>query len=434
MKESILFQIILLFTFLFIVFHYETLRVNFIVFLTLKRGIISQNCFWWKINDMFQDTTGAEIYQSLKKQGRFVKLPLFGTNFYLLTELNDIQELLELSPDPFGPGIFKKQFFDSFMPQNVGISTNPDWKYKRELNDKVLQTNMQHKYSDTFFSSINETFQTYRPRNFTQFIEVTRKITSKLLFGTYEYNDIVYKVFKQADSFMSAVFNVNTVNKDDLEAYNTYLRYELENPKPNTLLFIANKHHSKLPIDTVVQQIPHWIFPIAGLFAVHLPRLLVILANHPEHLDYVKQSIKEKTYFHSDSYVRKCILELFRLNNAVNSTFRGLTGPFQFQNSETVFTKDTQFVFFNNSVLRDLFELPNEFHPMRWTTEMETSFRALMFNQGNQNCPGKELTISLLTMGLVSYLEMNDFRIHTNIQLNQSFIPYILNPCTIEFV
>jgi cytochrome P450 len=175
------------------------------------------------------------------------------------------------------------------------------------------------------------------------------------------------------------------------------------------------------------------VFPIAGLFSVHLPRLMVVLSNHPDELLKVKNEINQKNYLTRNNYIRKCILELFRLNNAVNSTFRGLTDRFTFKNSSQTFEKGTQFVFFNNPVLRDLFESPNEFVPSRWNMELENSYTALTFNQGNQKCPGKELVISLLTQALVIYLEMNDFSIQTNIKLDKKFIPYILNPCTIIF-
>jgi hypothetical protein len=319
------------------------------------------------------------------------------------------------------------------MKRNVGISVNPDWKYKRDYNDKVLETNHYHSMNPVFNTYIRESFQQSNPKNFSEFTEFTRRLTSQIIFGTYDYNPIVYTIFKQADSFLSARFNVNTVNQSDLEDYRKYLRYELENPKPNTLLFLGHKYHRMLPIDDVIDQIPHWIFPIAGLFSVHLPRLLVMLANHPIELDRVIVEVKETSVQGQESYVRKCILELFRLINAVNSTFRGLTETFRFENSELEFSPGTQFVFFNNPVLRDLFERPNEYIPSRWNPDLEKSIRALMFNQGNQNCPGKELVISLLTLGLVNYLERNDYKIKTNRKLNPEFIPYILNPCTVEF-
>ncbi len=425
---------VLIFALLFLLLNWNMIRVNMVVFLTLKRGIISQNCFWWKVNDLFQDTTGAQIYRVLEAEGRFVKLNIIGEKIYLLTDIRDITELLELSPNPFGPGILKKNFFESFMPRNVGISTDPEWKYRRDFNDKVLQTDKYHNMNSVFNGYIKEVLETHRPHNFDEFTEMARVLTSKILFGTDRYNDIVYKVFKQADSLLSARFGIHMVNKEDENTYRAYLREQLEHPKPNTLLSIAHSYHHSLPMEDVIDQIPHWIFPIAGLFSVHLPRLLVLLANHQESWNQVVQEMKQGNLLHSkESYTRKCILELFRLNNAVNSTFRGLTQPHQFEDSEHVFDADTQFVFFNNPVLRDLFEQPNEFVPLRWNKELEESHRALMFNQGNQRCPGKELVISLLTMGLVHYVEMKRFSIRTNIQIDPTFVPYIINPCTITF-
>jgi cytochrome P450 len=138
-------------------------------------------------------------------------------------------------------------------------------------------------------------------------------------------------------------------------------------------------------------------------------------------------------YLDRDNYIRKCILELFRLNNAVNSTFRGITEPFQYNNSNQIFETGTEFVFFNNPVLRDLFEYPNQFIPNRWNLELENSYFALMFNQGNQKCPGKELVISLLTMGLITFLKLTNYSFTTNTKINPLFIPYLINPCTITF-
>lgn len=419
---------------LIIVLHnLDDIKVNAIVFMTLKRGIISQNCFWWRVNDFFQDSTGYDIYQRLKQRERFVKLNVLGREIYLLTKLEDITELLDLSPNPFGPGVLKKNFFSSFMKRNVGISDGEQWIDRREYNDKVLETDKPHHMTAIFSEYINEIFHNERPKNFSEFSESTRKITSKIIFGTYDYNEVVYKVFKQADSIVSLTFDINVVDKTDLSLYENYLRSQLQNPQQNTLLYLGHKYHKMLPEQVVIEQIPHWIFPIAGLFSVHLPRLLVLLLNHKDDFEIVKREIINKTYLVKENYIRKCILELFRLNNAVNSTFRGLLEPYQFSNSDKVFDKNTEFVFFNNPLLRDLFDRQNEFVPSRWNEELENEYRALMFNQGNQRCPGKELTISLLQSGCVSYLELCNFKLQTNIDLDKNNIPSLINPCTIQF-
>lgn len=425
--------ITILTTLILILHNLDNIKVNAIVFMTLKRGIISQNCFWWRVNDFFHDSTGYEIYQRLKHRERFVKLNIVGKEIYLLTKINDIKELLDLSPNPFGAGILKKNFFSSFMKRNVGISDGQQWIDRREYNDKVLETDKPHHMNDTFSEYINEIFYKETPKNFSEFSESTKKITSKIIFGTYDYNDIVYNVFKQADSIISSTFNINVIDKTDLSLYEKYLRIQLHNPQKNTLLFLGHKYHKMLPEQDVIEQIPHWIFPIAGLFSVHLPRLLVLLLNHKEEFDIVKREIINKTYLVKDNYIRKCILELFRLNNAVNSTFRGLIEPYQFTTSDKVFEKHTEFVFFNNPLLRDLFEHPNQFIPSRWNEELENDYRALMFNQSNQRCPGKELVISLLQSGCICYLELCNFNLQTNIELDKSIIPYLINPCSIQF-
>jgi hypothetical protein len=426
---TLIFFIVVLFIILVL---WDTILLNLLIILTLKRGILSQNCFWWKVSDLNSDLTGTQLYQKFKTNGRFVKINILGRNIYLLTDLNDIKQLLDLSPNPFGPGVVKKNFFDTFMPKNVGISTDPEWKYRRNYNDHVLQTDKNHYLNPAFDEYIKEAFLNIQPKNFEQFTELTKQLTSKIIFGTYQYNPIIYTVFKEADSIFSALFNINTVNSEDLEQYRTYLKYELENPKENTLISTANKYHKLLPTDGIIDQIPHWIFPIAGLFSVHLPRLLVILANHPNILEHVITEIKNNNLTNYN-YTRKCILEMFRLNNPVNSTFRTLFEPFTFNNSDKIFEKGDQLVFFNNPLMRDLFDYPNQFIPSRWNTQLENSYRALMFNQGNQRCPGKELSISLLTMAIKNYLEINNYTINTPIKIDNNFIPYLINPCTITF-
>jgi cytochrome P450 len=431
MRKQILI-LITLFILCFILFKND-LIINSIVFLTLKRGIVSTNCFWWKINNYFPDVTGYYVYQRIKNKNRFVKINIAGKTFYLITNLNDIKELLQLSPNPFGPGLLKKNFFDSFMPKNVGISINPDWKYRREYNDKVLQTDKFHELNVIFYEHIFEAYSTMKYKKFDDILQLTRKLTSKIIFGTYDYNKSIYKVFNQTNSLILALFKVNPVNKKDLDNFHNYCLLELENPKPNTLLSLAKKYHKIIPIEQILDQIPHWIFPIAGLFSVQLPRLLVILESHPNELRIVIDEIKLKSHFNKNSFVRKCILELFRCNNPVNSTFRSLLSPFKFENSDITFEKDSQFVFFNNPLLRDLFEFPNNFVPNRWNEELENSIRALMFNQGPQRCPGKELTISLMIIALEVFLKLNNYEIKSNTKIDPNFIPFMINPCNIEF-
>jgi cytochrome P450 len=424
---------LIILVFIVLVTQWEDIWLNAVVVLTLQRGVISQNCFWWSVNDLFNDSTGTELFKQIKDRGRFVPLNILGKQIYLITQIRDITQLFQESPNPFGPGTLKKNFFNGFIPKNVGISVNPEWKQRRDYNDVVLEPKKTHSMALTFNEYIKESFEKQNPKSFEEFTELTRKLTSKIIFGTYDYNETIYRVFKQADSIVSIRFDTQPVDPNDLKEYREYMKQQAEHPTPNTLMFMGQKHHTNIPMDDILDQIPHWVFPIAGLFNVHLPRLLVVLSNHPDHLKIVSTEIEEETHLDLESHCRKCILELFRLNNPVNSTFRRLTEPFQFKDSDETFDTGTEFVFFNNPVLRDTFDKPNQFVPSRWTKKLEDSEHAVMFNHGNQQCPGKELVVTLLTLGLANYLRVNKYQVTTNIKIDTSFIPYILNPCTIRF-
>ncbi|NIR11881.1 MAG: cytochrome P450, partial [Candidatus Aminicenantes bacterium] len=101
--------------------------------------------------------------------------------------------------------------------------------------------------------------------------------------------------------------------------------------------------------------------------------------------------------------LRAVILETLRLNNPVVTTFRTLDSDYTFSHSGRSFSKGDQFLILNNPVLRDptFFYEPNRFIPERWVPSLEGSYYAIMFNQGPQKCPGKDLAIFILGSSLV---------------------------------
>ena len=74
----------------------------------------------------------------------------------------------------------------------------------------------------------------------------------------------------------------------------------------------------------ILHQVPHFIFPIVGLFAVVVPRLLTILCNNNECMKKVVDEINkliDSTIeingrdIYSLNYLRNCIMETLRLNH-----------------------------------------------------------------------------------------------------------------------
>lgn len=434
---------------LLLVLYYNrhTIGVNRVVFLTIKRGIISNNCFWWSIADLFGDHSGVERYNTLIEyhypDNRFIPTNIFGTRVYIVTQLTDIKKMLNASPYTFGVGRLKLDFFKSFMRYNVGVSEGCPWKKRRELNEYVLNSDKPHRYEDLFKKSINELINELGPpRNFDQFSYFGKRLAMRIVFNIDEIYDPIFDMLSEANSVNSIIFGSTSIDKETEEKYFQYLENSIKNPKEGSLIYLAREFLESVDkgnkeVYKLNHQIPHWIFPIAGAPAVACPRLLILLFNHHPVLKKVLKEISTKPA-NRYTYLRKCILELFRLNNPVNSTFRTLLKDFDFGDSEAgnyLFKKGEQFLVLNNPVMREpeKFKDPNRFIPERWTPELEESYWAIMFNQGPQKCPGKELVIFIIERFVTRYLQDIDVnKINFYPKLDTSNIIQMINHCKIK--
>ena len=67
----------------------------------------------------------------------------------------------------------------------------------------------------------------------------------------------------------------------------------------------------------------------------------------------------------------------------------------------------------------------------------ERILHALMFNQGPQECPGKELAIFIIQSVIVNYLHLTGVLTGntqlSSIDIDTDYIPQMINPCSITF-
>ena len=161
---------------------------------------------------------------------------------------------------------------------------------------------------------------------------------------------------------------------------------------------VKNKNLSR---EELKDQIPHLIFPIFSSFINTVPRLLLLLSNHNKIFKNLILNLKNK----DSNYLRKNILEVLRLNNPVNTTFTTVNQDTLFGNYKN--SKGEQILILNNSILRNpnIFSILNEFIPVRWNSELEHSYDTISFNQGPQICPGKELTIFMISSFIKNLLK-----------------------------
>jgi hypothetical protein len=394
--------------------YYDTIHVNLIVSLTVMRGILTPNKLWYSISDLYDDPLGIKLFNKLKyKNNKYENINIYGEDVKIILDINLIKNILDNSPNIYGVGKLKYNFFKSFMKYNVGVSSLPKWKKRRKLNEYVLNTNKHHQHISLFDFHIKSELQKNIPLTHNEFIKFNKLLTMKIIFGVNEIYEPIFEIFDKANSIKSILMENINIDKDIYNKYEKYIYKHIKNPNKNSLIYLASEYTSNH--EEIFHQIPHWIFPINGLISVHSIRLLALLYNHPDQLDKIND----------DGHIRKCILELFRLNNPVNSTFRTVI------HKTDEFREGEQLLILNNPILRteDIFYKPHEYHPERWNYKLEQSYYALMFNQGKQKCPGKELAIDIITIFIKYYLQLiNNYK---STKMNVNYIS-LINPFDIS--
>lgn len=437
MENTLIFVLFILII-LIVLFNNEDFKINIMTRLVFLRGLVAPNCFWYKISDMFfSDGSGINIYNNLKrKYGDFAKVNVFNTDFYLVTNVNYIKLILDNSPDVFNVGSLKKKLFAVFMSKNVGISSGCPWKNRRKINDYALDNNKVHRYGSIYNEFMNDlTQKKYKKLDFDKFRDMGKKTMAKVIFNTQitNINEDVLNLFSEANK-ISALYNELNIDNKIYNNYKNTIYYYLNNPNKHSLISLClNISQNK---EEVFHQIPHFIFPIVGLFITTIPRLLCLLCNHLHVFQNLILEINNNSLFNLE-YMRKCVLETLRLNNPVISMFRTLEQDISFD-SKNKFKKGTQFLILTNPILRenDFFVKPNEFIPERWTYNMEESYYSISFSQGPQKCPGKEIAIFLVSCFTYNFIKNNKLNITNfkcNKKLNKKNILQVINPCDLVF-
>ena len=426
--------------------NYDQIKIWFLNRIILERGILAPSCPWYKLSSIFlKDGAGVNLYNDYKeKHGDFAPSKMFNEDIYVVTNVNYIKQILDNSPDTFSVGKLKQQFFQSFMKKNVGVSSGCPWKRRREMNEQALLTDQLHIYSDKYNNDIHR-FMEKRWKNkcrlkYKDFVNIGRYMTAKIVFNTTKMNKDVFNLFSEANT-TDAFYPGFKLDPFVLLNYNQFLEKHINNPNIHSLIQLCLSMSSDP--EEVKHQIPHFIFPLVGLYITTIPRILTLLFNDKNALQKVMREITSIQTFSTDqllsnkiyelSFLRKCILETLRLMNPLITTFRTLTKDYSFDENYH-FQKGTQFLILNNPVLREkeFFENPNAFIPDRWTKDMEHSYYAISFNQGPQRCPAKELVIFLAQSFIYHFVSFNNVENVEVETIDLTNVPQIMNPCEIK--
>jgi len=464
MSPSIYFAIVILFL---LIYRYRNyLRIQLFTSLVVLRGTISASKFFWGVSELLlgSDLNGIQLYRQLDQSHPTYLTRMFGTPLYIVFDQDYQKVILDESPQTFGVGSLKQSFFKTFMPKNVGISEDDAWIRRRELNEEVLATGCPHPFINNFHTRIKKALLSRRQagktlNNFNDFSEIALDITFKIVFNDDKPIPEVVRIFDQANDIKSFYHRLDIKSVKEYQIYRKYLLKSMDSPQPGSLVDLAMKLNRNLSKKEIYDQIPHWIFPINGTFTHHILRILLYIAQTERVSEKIIEEIMSLNnpdnaaeIFHME-YLRAVVLEAFRINNVVSTTFRTLRKDnFQFPNQKdkcdyTQYKKGDEFVILNNPILRspECFQDPDYFMPERWlpvtdkkvcggySNKLENNICALMFNQGPQECPGKDIILFLLQSFIVNYYLIYGFPKKSEPKLSPDKMPQNLNPFKIHF-
>jgi hypothetical protein len=373
----------------------ERFRVHKFLLLVYLRGMMAPNRFWWRISEtIHDDLNGAKLFHQLKPwSSHFKRVSTLGRSYHLVYGLGAVREILDGSPLVFGVGQLKFDFFKSFMPENVGVSQGCPWKTRRVANETVLATQRVHPLIDQVESFFQKSSL---PTVHGDFGRLGEGLALKLVFGDVADRRL-FGLFREANGL-----EVFWGRSPSLPSHRHLVAAIDQTRSPESLLGLARR--IGLDRHELLQQAPHWLFPINGLITVTLPRVLALLALHPDVLRGVRKEMASFPTVESlllpdrQPLLRRCILETLRLNNTVTSMFRTLLRDYRFRDG-TRFPKGSNFLILIAGFLRDpaYFPEPDEFRPERWSDpRLESSYANLIWSQGPQVCPGKRLSLDIL--------------------------------------
>ena len=427
------------------------IKLSLLQYFIIQRGLITVNCFWYNLSDLIlDDASGINLYYKLKEKNKdFTKIYLLNNKMYAVTNYKFIKYIIENSPYLFSPGKAKIRFFNTFMKKNVGISKGKKWESRRLLNDKVLITDKLHIYAEKFNNDIKNYMKLWKNKNTFDFNDLSKfgkYMVSKVIFNKNKIEEEIFDMFKKSNNFSVFIKNTDFLINEKKKYYK-YLKKHIDNPEKKSLIELCLKFSKDK--EEILYQIPHFIFPIFGLFAATIPRCLLMLINNPKVLNELIKQINNidsnakniSKIIYKFKLLRYCVLETLRLNNPVITMIRTLEKDISFKidNNKTYqFKKGEQFLILTNPILRDKtkFDEPNKFNPNRFNKKIEKNIHFISFNHGNQRCPGKELAIYLCQSFIYNFIKFFNVKSASqlkSLKINIDNIPQIINPCKIKF-
>ena len=340
------------------------------------------------------------VYKVIQKRGGTdLEIAVPGRPLELIADHGHSDEVLS-GFDTYGPGSAKKAGMSFLAPGALTIADGDAWRQLRPFNERVLGTGVAHPFAQTFLGHVRTAFA--KP--------VSSVDDIRAAMGRAMVRIVLGDVADATDPAKDVTVLFGVVQSPIKRKLLGFLYggrrkrlYRLlgacwdgsASTSQQTLLAVARQSAPGLDRDTLLQQVPHWMFTFTGSGTDLLARTLMLVTSRPDVYRQVLDEIRAVgTIDQADTigrlaYLEACVLETGRLFPPVTKTFHS--------RSPATGAKTEEFVHYFPMLQRDdrLGATVHQFRPERWLSEELDGAAAAsnLFLRGPRACPGMDLIL-----------------------------------------
>jgi cytochrome P450 len=358
-------------------------------------------------------TINAWAHTLLNREGASqIDASLFGKHVSLVANHAQSRNVLSRAPNAGvgRPAKAKIEAMSFLAPRALTIAHDEAWTLLRLFNERVVGTAGPHPYAQAFLGHTRNAFAT-RPRRVDDIRDAMGKAMAHIVLGDSAAiaPEIAHDVTALFGVVRSPVKRTllgwrYTGKRDHLYAV-LARAWEGARPDDESLIALAKRvAPSHLDRETMLQQVPHWMFTFTGSGTDLLVRTLALVTSNPGvHHKALGELRSAGPLDRADTveglpYLQACLLEAGRLFPPVTRTFHAHASA----------GKDATIVHWFPLLHRDdrLGPTVNAFRPERWLgDELDAAAgESNLFLRGPRACPGMHLILFVCKAALARLL------------------------------